>query len=208
MRAEGGTASDVARPADAAKPCDGSRAQARLDEARLRQQAIGVRLRQMFDQVVNEPIPQEFLDILRRGDEALSGADERLSARPRTAAPTRSWTGRFKRELVALIPHLRAFARTLTRRPGQRRRPGAGRADEGMGRPRQLPDGHEHEGLDLHDPAQPVLFGEAQIAGARPSWTRKPPSARWSPSTIRSRRSLWTRCALRWRCCRPNSARP
>jgi hypothetical protein len=47
-----------------------------IDEARLRQQAIGVKLRQMFDQVVNEPIPQEFLDILRRGDEALSGADE------------------------------------------------------------------------------------------------------------------------------------
>ncbi|HXQ12196.1 MAG TPA: NepR family anti-sigma factor [Caulobacteraceae bacterium] len=47
-----------------------------MDEARLRQQAIGVKLRQMFEQVVNEPIPQEFLDILRRGDEALSGADE------------------------------------------------------------------------------------------------------------------------------------
>jgi len=43
---------------------------------RVREQAIGVKLRQMFDQVVNEPIPQEFLDILRRGDESLSGADE------------------------------------------------------------------------------------------------------------------------------------
>ena len=39
-----------------------------LDEARLRQQAIGVRLRQMFDQVVNEDVPDEFLDILRRAD--------------------------------------------------------------------------------------------------------------------------------------------
>jgi hypothetical protein len=39
-----------------------------LDEARLRQQAIGVKLRQMFDQVVNEPVPDEFLDILRRAD--------------------------------------------------------------------------------------------------------------------------------------------
>jgi hypothetical protein len=28
-----------------------------LDEARLRQQAIGVKLRQMFDEVVNEPSP-------------------------------------------------------------------------------------------------------------------------------------------------------
>lgn len=40
-----------------------------VDEARLRQQAIGVRLRQMFDQVVNEPVPDEFIDILRRADQ-------------------------------------------------------------------------------------------------------------------------------------------
>jgi hypothetical protein len=44
------------------------RASAALDEARLRQQAIGVRLRQMFDEVVNEDVPDEFLDILRRAD--------------------------------------------------------------------------------------------------------------------------------------------
>ena len=44
-------------------------ASAALDEARLRQQAIGVRLRQMFDEVVNEDIPEEFLEILRRADE-------------------------------------------------------------------------------------------------------------------------------------------
>jgi hypothetical protein len=36
-----------------------------VDEARLRQQAIGVKLRQMFDEVVNEPVPDEFLNILR-----------------------------------------------------------------------------------------------------------------------------------------------
>lgn len=39
-----------------------------LDEARLRQQAIGAKLRQMFDELVNEPVPDEFLDILRRAD--------------------------------------------------------------------------------------------------------------------------------------------
>jgi hypothetical protein len=43
-------------------------ASAALDEARLRQQAIGVRLRQMFDEVVNEHVPDEFLDILRQAD--------------------------------------------------------------------------------------------------------------------------------------------
>jgi len=45
---------------------------AALDEARLRQQAIGVRLRQMFDEVVNEKIPDEFLEILRRADDRSS----------------------------------------------------------------------------------------------------------------------------------------
>ncbi len=40
-----------------------------MDEARLRQQAIGIKLRQMFDEVVNEPVPNEFLDILRRADQ-------------------------------------------------------------------------------------------------------------------------------------------
>jgi hypothetical protein len=44
------------------------KASAALDEARLRQQAIGVRLRQMFDEVVNEDVPDEFLEILRRAD--------------------------------------------------------------------------------------------------------------------------------------------
>lgn len=41
---------------------------AALDEARLRQQAIGVKLRQMFDEVVNEPIPEAFLAILRKAE--------------------------------------------------------------------------------------------------------------------------------------------
>jgi len=49
------------------------KASAALDEARLRQQAIGVRLRQMFDEVVNEDVPEEFLEILRRADERGSG---------------------------------------------------------------------------------------------------------------------------------------
>jgi Anti-sigma factor NepR len=47
-----------------------------LDEARLRQQAIGVKLRQLFDQVVNEPVPTDFLEILRRGDEKAQAADD------------------------------------------------------------------------------------------------------------------------------------
>ncbi|MBB5745145.1 hypothetical protein GGR13_000717 [Brevundimonas variabilis] len=52
------------------------KAEAGLEEARLRQQAIGVKLRHMFDQVVNEPVPDEFLDILRRADDRSSGGDK------------------------------------------------------------------------------------------------------------------------------------
>ena len=44
-----------------------------LDEARLRQQAIGVKLRHMFDQVVGEPVPDEFLEILKRADSRKAG---------------------------------------------------------------------------------------------------------------------------------------
>lgn len=51
------------------KPEDGPA----LEEARLRQQAIGVKLRHLFDEVVNEPVPDEFLDILRRADEKRGG---------------------------------------------------------------------------------------------------------------------------------------
>lgn len=52
-----------------------AREEAGLEEARLRQQAIGVKLRHMFDEVVNEPVPDEFLDILRRADEKSGGSD-------------------------------------------------------------------------------------------------------------------------------------
>ena len=48
-----------------------------VDEARLRQQAIGVKLRQIFDDVVNEPVPDEFLEILKRADAKKSPGGDR-----------------------------------------------------------------------------------------------------------------------------------
>ncbi|WP_309628689.1 NepR family anti-sigma factor [Brevundimonas sp.] len=57
--------SDSGRKSNPARPG----AEPPLEEARLRQQAIGVKLRHMFDEVVNEPVPDEFLEILRRGDQ-------------------------------------------------------------------------------------------------------------------------------------------
>ena len=54
----------------------GKPADATVNEARLRQQAIGVKLRQMFDEVVSEPVPDEFLDILRRADGRSSGGKD------------------------------------------------------------------------------------------------------------------------------------
>ena len=61
---------DNTKPSRKAAPHGGSA----LEEARLRQQAIGVKLRHMFDEVVNEPVPDEFLDILRRADERSGGS--------------------------------------------------------------------------------------------------------------------------------------
>ena len=52
-----------------------SRKEPRVEEARLRQQAIGVRLRHMFEEVVNEPVPEDFLAILRRADRRDGGSD-------------------------------------------------------------------------------------------------------------------------------------
>ncbi len=49
-------------------------------EMRLRQQAIGAGLRQIFEDVVNEAVPEEFLDILRTADSA-SPTDGARSAR-------------------------------------------------------------------------------------------------------------------------------
>jgi hypothetical protein len=76
MTTKGGGDADKASPE---KMIDQRQSEARrrsdpsLDEARLRQQAIGVKLRQMFDQVVNEPVPDEFLDILKRADARRAG---------------------------------------------------------------------------------------------------------------------------------------
>lgn len=53
-----------------------SRPSVGVDEARLRQQAIGVRLRQMFDEVVNENVPDEFLEILKRADERAADSSD------------------------------------------------------------------------------------------------------------------------------------
>ena len=46
-----------------------------LDETRQRQRVLGDKLREMFDEVVQEPVPDEFLEILRRHDERKSGKD-------------------------------------------------------------------------------------------------------------------------------------
>ena len=53
---------------DQSQPRSKPERDATVDEARLRQQALGSKLRQMFNEVVNEPVPEDFLDILRRGD--------------------------------------------------------------------------------------------------------------------------------------------
>jgi len=42
----------------------------KIAAARARQRAIGRELRRMYDDVVQEPVPDDFLDLLRKVDEA------------------------------------------------------------------------------------------------------------------------------------------
>jgi len=42
---------------------------------RARQRALGRELRRMYDEVVQEPVPEDFLDILKKIDEANGKAD-------------------------------------------------------------------------------------------------------------------------------------
>ena len=73
---EGGASeeSDTAKMIE--QPPPRRRGESAVDEARLRQQAIGVKLRQMFDDVVSEPVPDDFLAILRRADTAKPDTDD------------------------------------------------------------------------------------------------------------------------------------
>jgi Anti-sigma factor NepR len=47
---------------------------------RARQRAIGRELRRIYDGVVNEPVPDEFLDLLRKMDEADGSGDGKKSS--------------------------------------------------------------------------------------------------------------------------------
>lgn len=43
---------------------------------RARQRAIGRELRRFYDEVISEPVPDEFLDLLRKIDDASPHSDE------------------------------------------------------------------------------------------------------------------------------------
>ncbi len=46
-----------------------------IGETRINQEAIGARLRQLFDEVVNEPVPDEFLALLSQADNHATPVD-------------------------------------------------------------------------------------------------------------------------------------
>jgi hypothetical protein len=48
----------------------------KVTAARARQRAIGRELRRMYDEVVQEPVPEDFLEILRKVDQVKSKKDE------------------------------------------------------------------------------------------------------------------------------------
>jgi RNA polymerase sigma factor (sigma-70 family) len=114
----------------------------------------------------------------------------------------------FKKELVTLIPHLRAFARTLTGDPT---------AADDLAQDAMMKAWDARASFQLGTNMKAWTFmilrnqfysEKRRSAGARASSTRKPPSGPWWRSTIRKPRSRWTSCAWAWPCCRPNSAKP
>ncbi len=46
-------------------------------EAKQRQRVLGERLREMFEDVVNEPIPDDFLKLLEQADEKAANTDDK-----------------------------------------------------------------------------------------------------------------------------------
>jgi hypothetical protein len=88
-----------------------NRAAPLTDQARLRQRALGDALRKALERVVNDPIPRDFLEILRRADR--SGVD--LSA-PRAAPSQGASSVSFDRQAAATDPDDLTVARTQGRR--------------------------------------------------------------------------------------------
>ena len=106
---------------------------------------VGGFLRSVFAESAAQALPPTFSELLNRLQSTPAKAPrpdtEQLSDKD------------FKAELAQVIPHLRAFGRSLQRQSRRRRRPGAGNAVEGVGGTASVPGRHEHARLDLHHPA-------------------------------------------------------
>ena len=121
------------------------------------QTEIGKHLRAIYDDVINEPVPDQVhgapgeARAIDDAEELRSVIDDRLegpAGRPARVDPQSA--------------RLRRLARRQQR---ARRRSRAGNADEGVGEVRHVPGGHQPPRLALHHPAQRVLLAGAQ---ARP----------------------------------------
>ncbi len=83
---------------------------------RARQRAIGRELRRMYDDVAQEPVPDDFMDLLRQIDEASDNTGRRYRDAhifPVRAYPEVRQSG-LQDRAAGLVPFLRAFARSLT----------------------------------------------------------------------------------------------
>ena len=141
------------------------------------------------------------------GADAHNIDDNEPAPRPPKATRSPERDLAFQKELVQLIPHLRAFARTLTGDPT---------AADDLAQDAMIKAWDARESFQIGTNMKAWTFmilrnqfySKSAAPGARPSWTKRPPSAPWWPSTSRPTRSRWTSCALASRCCRPNSAKP
>ncbi len=73
-------------------------------------------------------------------------------------APVTLSDNEFKERLAAAIPHLRAFGRSLCGNRDTADDLVPGDDAEGMGRSRAFRGGYQLQGLDIHNPAQPLFL--------------------------------------------------
>ena len=187
---------DKCRSSRRGDPAAGGRARARARK----EDWIANQLRRVYDDALNEAIPQSMLDLLNALDENQTkpklGAEDRSPVSGIVQAATR----RGDPDAARLRP-------LAVGQPRPRGRPGAGDAGQGDRQPRQVPDGNQPARLAGDHPAQPVLFrGPPPLAGGlgrRGHPRRAPRRAAGACGAGSSSASSWQRC----RSCPTTSAR-
>jgi hypothetical protein len=151
---------------------------------------IGRKLKQYYDDLVTEEVPERFTN-------SAAQLEDKRAGRFRTERRRMS-AGRLQARPAGRHSQPSCLCGVAVAKCRSCRRSGAGNAGQGVGQAVLLPAGHQSEGLAVHNPAQRILFADAQARtrGAGQRRRRSPdespcirPSMARSISTISAR--LW-----------------